>query len=125
MNVIEKSAGENNIERIKKVRIVVGKLNAALPHALEFAFDILSGERMLFKNAHLEIERRDVRIKCESCGKEYSSDDLVLRCPACSSSKIHLISGDELYIDSYEGDRRRQHSLDESTSGKENNRSQR
>lgn len=98
-----KSAGENDISKITKVKLVVGKMTAALPSALEFAFEVLS-KGTLIEGAELEIEEQEIIGRCEACGKEFKTNLYAFVCPHCGHPKVDIVSGRDLYIDFYEGD---------------------
>ncbi|MFZ5651850.1 MAG: hydrogenase maturation nickel metallochaperone HypA [Bacillota bacterium] len=103
MGILEKSARENGIGSIEKVRLVVGKLVAALPGSMEFCFYALAKDP-LFVDARLEIEETDIRGRCQSCGKEFLIAGLQFHCSCCGSPAVEVIAGDEFYVDYFEGD---------------------
>lgn len=103
MGILEKSALENNIDSIKKVRLVVGKLVAALPESMEFCFYALA-RAPLFAEARLEIEETDILGRCRSCGKEFLIAELHFYCSCCGSPAVEVIAGNEFYVDYFEGD---------------------
>lgn len=102
MNEISQVAAQNNITRVTKVRLVVGRLNGALPDVLEFAFTVLTPETM-FEGAALEIETVPITLECERCGARTVTDELAYFCPRCSG-RARITGGRELYIDFFEGD---------------------
>lgn len=55
MNTVVQSAQEHKLQRVKSIKIVVGKKTAALPDSLQFCFEALSPETIL-AGARLEIE---------------------------------------------------------------------
>lgn len=96
------SAAENNIERVAKVKLVVGRMNGALPDALDFAFTILA-PGTIFEGGKLEIEEKDVTLECPKCGAVSEVGKVTYFCPRCSA-RAKIKTGQELYIDYYEGD---------------------
>lgn len=103
MGILEKSALENNIGSIKTVRLVVGKLVAALPDSMMFCFEALAKEPP-FVNTRLEIEETEIRGKCSLCGHEFIIDNFNFNCASCASSSVEVVSGNEFYVAYYEGD---------------------
>lgn len=99
---ITRAAEANGITRINKVRLVVGKMNGAIPDALEFAFSVLS-PGTIFEGAALEIEPVDVTLSCPRCGAESVVSEIAYFCPACGA-RARVVKGTELYIDYFEGD---------------------
>lgn len=102
MDEITKTAEANNITRVKKVRLVVGKMNGALPDILEFAFSILTPET-IFEGAALEVEQVDITLSCPKCGAESVVSEIEYFCPKCGA-RARVTGGTELYIDYFEGD---------------------
>ena len=96
IDVIRKSAEENNINQIRKVKLVVGQMANAIPDALEMAFTMQKPEGPFTENAELEIEFVRTRVKCNECESEF--------CPQCNGLDTYVIDGEQLYVDYYEGD---------------------
>lgn len=103
MRLLEKSAAENNIRDIQKIKIVVGKLVAVLPDSMQFCFDALAKEPP-FVNARLEIEEIEARGKCKDCGSEFVIDHYRFSCQDCGSLGVVTVSGNQFYVDYYEGE---------------------
>lgn len=105
LEVLARSAKENNISQINKVRLIVGKMTMALPEALQMAFEALKPGELFSSSAELEIEVRETKAHCNSCGNEFSvQDNYLFICPSCQGLKVEIISGRELYIESFEGE---------------------
>jgi len=103
VDLLRKSAAENNIKQITKVMLVVGDMTMAAPDALQFAFQSFQDEE-LFRDAVLEIRKEPVRGECKDCGHIFDVQDFAFLCPSCSSPNVRVASGRELYIDYYEGE---------------------
>ena len=73
MNMVRESAAHNNITRISRIKLVVGKLTMAMPHSLRFAFHTMARDG-LFQGAELLIEEREVAYQCCQCGEKYLPD---------------------------------------------------
>lgn len=102
MDEVSRVAEANGVKRVTRVRLVVGRLNGAIPEALEFAFSVLTPGTM-FEGARLEIESVPVRLNCPHCGAESQGEDLAYFCPECGG-RARIVAGQELYIDYFEGD---------------------
>jgi len=87
--------------RVVIVRLKVGRLAAALPDQLTFAFDVLS-EGTDLAGARLEIEEVPIRTRCRTCGAEAEVDEPLFLCASCGSPDVEILSGRELMIDSLE-----------------------
>lgn len=105
MDIVKNSAIQNNINRVNKVKLVVGKFSMALPDSLHFAFEAITGVEELFKDAVLEIEIKDILCHCQQCQQTIQiEDEYHFICSICGSNKVEIIQGRELYLDYYEGD---------------------
>lgn len=103
--ILRKSADENDIKQIHEITLVVGKFSMALPDSLQFAFEALRNQEQLLANAVLHITEKDIHAMCRSCSNEYVIEKTYdLSCPMCGRTDIDVLSGRELYIDSYEGE---------------------
>lgn len=102
MSSIAESAAENNIIRVIRVKLVVGRLNLAQPELLQFAFEALRAGT-IFEGATLEIEERPLLMRCRKCGETFAPDYVNFFCPGCGG-QAEIIAGQELYIEHYEGE---------------------
>lgn len=105
LDAVERKCLQMNIRHVKSIRIVVGDLRGALPDLMQEAFHILTYKRPVFHGAALEIETRPVVLRCASCGGRFTPEAFhAVRCPACGAAEYTVEAGNELYIDSFEGE---------------------
>lgn len=86
---------------VTRIKVVVGKLSTVVPDALSFAFQMLQ-EGTQFKDAKIEIEYVPLKIKCKDCRNEMELDEPFLFCRICDSFNVEIISGKELYVESFD-----------------------
>lgn len=104
IEIVRSNALNNNITRVYKLKLVVGNLSMALPDSLQFAFKVL-GQDDMFKQAALEIEKKEVVCYCGECKQQFKVDNnYSFICPLCGQSGVEIIEGRELYLEYYEGD---------------------
>lgn len=103
LKAVQRDAVGKKLQKITKVTLSVGKLTMALPAALTFAFQVLSKGTM-FAGAELEIEQKELFLKCCGCGIEFFPAEIDFCCPVCSSNRTEILAGRELSILSYEGE---------------------
>jgi hydrogenase nickel incorporation protein HypA/HybF len=94
---------------VSVVRVRIGRLRQVVPEYLGFYFEVAAKET-LCEGAELEWERVASRLRCSDCGEEWDpapppardGSELIVRfrCPACKSADHHVISGDELIVES-------------------------
>lgn len=105
LDAVERRALVMGIRRVKRVYLVVGDMRGALPDLMQYGFRILTRSRPLFSDAVLEIESRNVVLQCSRCGKEYPVTEFHgVTCPDCGAPDYTVVQGNELYIDSFEGE---------------------
>lgn len=105
LDAVERRALVMGICRVKRVYLVVGDMRGALPDLMQYGFRILTRSRPLFSDAVLEIESRNVVLQCSRCGKEYPVTEFHgVTCPDCGAPDYTVVQGNELYIDSFEGE---------------------
>jgi hydrogenase nickel incorporation protein HypA/HybF len=101
--IVEQQKILNNLKKVYKINLKVGKLTTVVPACLEFCFQVIS-KGTEFENVKLEIEIVPFRIKCKKCEKEKEISNFFLLCPECGSQEIEILSGRELSIESIEGE---------------------
>ncbi len=94
--VVERTAGR----RVSTVHLTVGALSGVVADAMLFCFDVATTGTAI-EGATLEIEPVPGRAHCQSCGEEFSVDDLILLCP-CGSADVRITAGKELLVTSVE-----------------------
>ncbi len=93
------SSDEN--ERVKSIKVKIGKLQNVLPDSLEFCFNVLiQNDKM--RNAKLVIDHVPIKLECKSCGDVSEQEGFLFACPKCGSSSINIISGNELTVSEIE-----------------------
>ncbi len=103
LDIVAEAATQHELKRVRRLRVVVGALGNVVPEALEFAFDV-AGEGTVAAGAELEIVEVPVTVRCNACGAESRLEDFAFLCPACGSLDVTVLKGNELYLDSIEGE---------------------
>jgi hydrogenase nickel incorporation protein HypA/HybF len=103
LEIVAEAAARHNLRRVNRLRVVIGALGNVVPEALEFAFDV-AGEGTVAAGALLEIVEVPITVRCNACGAESTLEDFAFLCGACGSLDVAVLRGNELYLDSIEGD---------------------
>jgi hydrogenase nickel incorporation protein HypA/HybF len=101
--VAEQSRKDANLKEILKVKITVGKFHQIVEEVMQMHFDIMKKDLPRFENAILEMEEKDVKIKCSTCGRIFTINEPIFICPDCESLETEMIQGKELHIATMEG----------------------
>lgn len=94
---------ENGFHILNRVKISIGRLSGVNTESLRFALESLRNDTVLGR-AFLEIEEKDLRIKCNVCGAETDVRQFDFKCSSCSESDYDIVSGDTLEISEIEVD---------------------
>jgi hydrogenase nickel incorporation protein HypA/HybF len=101
--LIEDVAAKNNLIKIDKVVLKIGKLRQIFPDFLQFAFEVVS-QNTIAAGAELIIEEVPITMRCKSCQKEFTVEYNTYICPTCNATELELLTGKEILIVSVEGE---------------------
>ena len=87
--------------RVERINLAVGRMSAVVPESLRFCFEVARRDTPL-DGAELCISEIPVRARCKTCEHQWTVEEPVFRCPACTGIAIEIVSGRELDIQSIE-----------------------
>jgi hydrogenase nickel incorporation protein HypA/HybF len=97
-------AAEHGLTRVASVRLKVGRLRQVVPEALATAFKAVAAGTPL-EGAALQMEFVPIRARCLDCGAETEVQDFIFVCPRCEAYRMETLQGNELVIESLEGEK--------------------
>ena len=103
VNIAVETAAEHKVKKVHEIRIRIGEYSGIVPQCVQQYFDILS-KGTAAEGAVLKMERIPITMRCEACGAENEIDKRNIRCPACGSTQLKLLTGHEFYVESLEVD---------------------
>jgi hydrogenase nickel incorporation protein HypA/HybF len=86
-------------QRVTTVRMRVGTMRQVVPNSLDFYFGVVA-RGTLCDGSQLELQVTPSVLRCEACGYSWEPEAPSFRCPACDGSKVELVSGGELEVES-------------------------
>ncbi len=101
--IIEAVAQEHNLVKITTVKLKLGRLQQIVPEMLAFAFEAVANGTKA-EGATLDVEYVPIKMKCHACEQEFIVEDHVYICPGCSHTKLTMLEGMEVILESLEGD---------------------
>lgn len=102
LDVVIDAAHQAGSPQIISIDLVIGDMSSIVDDSVQFYFDILS-RGTLAEGASLNIRRVSATATCSQCGHVWNIQaPLVIVCPVCDSSNIHVTGGREFYVDSIE-----------------------
>ncbi|WP_339113307.1 hydrogenase maturation nickel metallochaperone HypA [Thioclava sp. GXIMD2076] len=96
-SVVEDAARANDVRKVTRLRLEIGRFAGVEKHALEFAFEVVM-RGCPAEGAALEIIDLPGRALCYDCMEEVEIMDRLDPCPLCGSGKLMPQGGDEMRI---------------------------
>lgn len=97
VNVVEKFAEENQVEKIDTVVLQIGELSSMIPKYIREVYPA-AVDGTLLEDSQLEIEILKANGRCEACGKVFPLVENDGICPQCQSTRCEMLCGREFYI---------------------------
>lgn len=88
-------------KRIVQLNLVIGQFSSIVDDSVQFYWDIIS-RGTIAEGARLHFERTPGQLRCVACGEVFSIDGEDYVCPACGSTQVVVVSGDDFRLDSIE-----------------------
>ena len=96
-------AGKAGMAKVEKINLIVGKLTGFVNESIQLYFDMLSKDTIA-EGAKLSFEVIPGKLECQSCRKTFELSQFDYICPGCSGGSVKLVAGNELRVESIEGD---------------------
>jgi len=101
--IVVEIARKEDLSKVTKVCLAFGQLVQIVPDIFDSAFRItVMGS--VAADAELAIEILPVKLRCRSCGNDFSLEGNLFSCAVCNSTDIDIIQGKEMFIKSIEGE---------------------
>lgn len=97
INIVGNYLPKDNNNRVKSVKLEIGKFSNILPEALKFGFEVLTSKTEL-EGAELDIILVPLRIECLNCRKTSTTEPEFLYCLDCGSNEVKIVSGNEMKV---------------------------
>ncbi len=96
LNQCEDIAKEHNATKIEKIVCKIGIMSGIEIHLFEIAFNTFK-EGTICSEAELIINRQDLKLKCDGCGRELRLREIISICGCCGEC-INTIDGRKISI---------------------------
>jgi hydrogenase nickel incorporation protein HypA/HybF len=93
ISILEKTAANKKISKIKKVNFELSPLASIEPESIRFYFEFLTRENVILKSAKLNFRKLKYKCRCTNCSTVFSAEDFISKCPACG---VTVLSGNKL-----------------------------
>lgn len=97
LQVLEDQARAQAFDRVRRVRLEIGRFAGVETEALRFGFDVVM-KGSLAEGAALEIVELPGRACCFDCGRMVEIEHRLDPCPHCEGTRLSPTGGDEMRI---------------------------
>lgn len=103
IKLVVDQADKAGIAKVEKINLIVGTLTGYVNESIQFYFDMLS-KGTIAEGAKLLFETIPGKLQCQSCQQTFELSQFEYICPSCGGTSVKLVSGNELRVESIEGD---------------------
>ena len=103
LKLVQEQAEKAGITRVEKINLVVGELTGYVNDSIQFYFDFI-GKGTIAEQAQVSFKRIPGKLQCQSCEKTFELTEFDYICPHCQGTSVKLVAGNELLVESIEGD---------------------
>lgn len=103
LKLVQEQSAKAGISKVEKINMVVGELTGFVNDSIQFYFDIMSKDTVA-ENAQLVFKKIPGRLQCRNCKSTFELKFFDYICPNCEGTSMKLIAGNELLVESIEGD---------------------
>ena len=103
IKLVVDQASKAGMAKVEKINLIVGKLTGYVNESIQFYFDTLS-KGTIAEGATLSFEVIPGKLQCQSCQQTFELNQLDYICPGCQGMSVKLVGGNELRVESIEGD---------------------
>ncbi|NLG96337.1 MAG: hydrogenase maturation nickel metallochaperone HypA [Chloroflexi bacterium] len=101
LDIAIKHAQQAEASRVTDLYLVIGRLSSIVDESVQFYWDLLT-QGTLCEGSQLHFQREPAQMSCLDCRSEYKLEGELTPCPKCGSARVHVISGDQFYLESIE-----------------------
>lgn len=97
VDVVEKFARENDVEKIETVVLQIGELSSMIPKYVEAVYPA-AADGTILEGSKLQIEILPANGRCNECETVFHLVEHDGVCPNCRSTDCDMLGGREFYI---------------------------
>lgn len=101
LDLVVEQAQKNGAKKVEGIHLVIGEMSGVVDDCVQFYFDFLS-KGTIAEGARLSFRKVTPKAQCRGCGKEFTLNGLDWICPHCQTTRIDIVEGKELYLESIE-----------------------
>ncbi len=103
LELVLEQARQNGAKKVQRINLVIGEMSGVVDDCVRFYFDFLS-RGTIAEEAQLSFKRVAPKARCRECGRKFKLNGLDWVCPHCRTTRIDIVEGKELFLESIEVD---------------------
>ena len=101
LDLVLEEAKKVGAGKVEKINLVIGEMSGSVDQCVEFYFEFLSKDTIA-NEATLSFKTVPLQARCSNCNELFVPKKFDWACPRCQSSKLEIVTGNELYVESIE-----------------------
>ncbi|MFH1136824.1 MAG: hydrogenase maturation nickel metallochaperone HypA [Pseudomonadota bacterium] len=98
LDIVREEMERHRVSRLEAISIAVGALSAIVPSSLSFCWKVLTDGTDMAETA-LNIREIPLGYRCVDCGRDFTAEEMVFKCPHCEADGPMLTSGRDMTIE--------------------------
>jgi len=99
LNIACQHAEQAQAKKVTDIYLVIGQLSSIVDDSVQFYWDIISKDS-LCEQSKLHFCRIPAELRCLDCNNTYILENDLIPCPACNSTNVKVIKGNEFHLES-------------------------
>jgi len=101
VDLVLEEAGKADASKIEKINLVIGEMSGYVEESVQFYFDFFT-KGTIAEGAFLFFTMVPCQARCRDCSETFEPKELDWTCPHCQGSRLEIIAGNELRVESIE-----------------------
>ena len=102
-DIVLKQAEQVHAKKVIKINLVIGEMTGVVSESVQFYLDFLTKDTIA-EDARVSIKMVSPKARCRNCNQTFELKEFDWTCPNCKGSRIEVIAGKELLLESIEVD---------------------
>ncbi|MDO5016033.1 MAG: hydrogenase maturation nickel metallochaperone HypA [Eubacteriales bacterium] len=98
IDMVEKTAEDNNANEVVSVTLEIGEVSTIVPSYFRDCYKWAIKQTKYMQNCALNLVIIEAMSFCRDCRKTYSTTAYGKTCPYCQSKDTYLVTGDEVTV---------------------------
>jgi hydrogenase nickel incorporation protein HypA/HybF len=98
IDIVEKTAEENNAKEVVSVTLEIGEVSTIVPSYFRDCYKWAIKQTKYMQNCELNLVIIEAMSFCRDCRKTYSTTAYGKTCPYCQSKDTYLVTGNEVTV---------------------------